>query len=255
MYSAWAKKRRFQYEFIIGSILLTGLGIFLYIALHKPPSCFDNKQNQQEIGVDCGGECSARCAFEVQDVQILWTRPFPVATDFWNAVAYVENPNFDSYVEALPYRFLVYDDKNVLILEKKGSTFISGDPVVPVFSGGLDVGSRVPRRAVFEWLAAPYWQRMGTKPNIEISGQRLTPSDTVQVISATLHNREVRELRDVEVTAIVYGKNTNAIAASQTLVEFIGPLGSEEITWTWPQPFAEEVGRIELIPRVPVSRF
>lgn len=253
MHSWWAQKRRLQYELGIGGVLFVILGIFLYTGLQKPPSCFDKKQNQAELGIDCGGPCSARCAFEVQDMQTLWTRPFPVTKEYWNAVAYVENPNFDSYVGELAYRFQVYDANNTLIIERTGTTFVSGNPIIPVFSGGLQVGSREPRRATFEWTSRPYWQRMTTKPKVEVSGQRYTGSTQTQTITASLHNREVREQRNVEVTAVVYGRNQNAIAASQTLVEYLAPLTSVELSFTWPEPFSEEVGRIELVPRVPVS--
>jgi hypothetical protein len=255
MHSAWARKLRLQYELMVGGTFFVLLAVFLYVGLSKPPTCYDGKQNEDEIGVDCGGICNARCAFEVQDLQLLWSRPFPVSEGFWNAVAYVENPNFDSYAEGIPYIFSVYDEENVLILEREGVAFITGDPVIPIFSGGLDVGSRVPRRANFEWKASPYWLRLPTKHDIDLSAQRVFPSATVQEVEATLHNREVHELRNIVITALVYGKEGNAIAASETLVEFLGPLEKAQVTWTWPQPFTEEVGRIELIPRIPIQRF
>lgn len=243
-----------QYELAIGGTLTVLLGIFLYVGLSEPPSCFDGKQNQNEIGVDCGGECNLRCNFEVQSMQTLWTRPFPITSDYWNAVAYVENPNFDSYAEAVPYRFLLYDENNVLVIEKQGSAFVTGDPVVPVFSGGLDVGSRPPRRALFEWLVPPTWYRLPTKHDVDLDQQKYIPSESVQVVEAILRNREVRELRDITITAIVYGQDQNAIASSETLVEYIAPLESVRVTWTWPQPFTEDVGRVELIPRIPIQR-
>lgn len=46
---------------IIGLFLLLISAYFVYKIFHKPPTCYDKKQNQTESGIDCGGECSLQC--------------------------------------------------------------------------------------------------------------------------------------------------------------------------------------------------
>ena len=147
MYSEWARRRRLTYQASIGGVLLLIVGSLLYAATYEPPSCADNKKNQDELGVDCGGTCTLRCSFEVQRLNTLWTRPFEVSPGFWNSIAYIENPNLDSYAEKIPYRFTYYDADNVVITERDGTVDIRGEALVPVFEGAVETGNRVVARS------------------------------------------------------------------------------------------------------------
>ena len=52
--------KRLQRQLIIGAIFLTiflSIGAGIYLTVKPQATCFDNKRNQREIGVDCGGPC------------------------------------------------------------------------------------------------------------------------------------------------------------------------------------------------------
>ncbi len=254
MYSEWARRRRFIYISAISGVLLLIVGSLLYAATYEPPSCVDKKKNQDELGVDCGGVCTLRCSFEVQRLNTLWTRPFEVSPGFWNSIAYVENPNLDSYADAIPYRFTYYDADNVVVGERDGTVDIRGEALVPVFEGGVETGNRVIARAFFEWKEDPRWHRLSNKFDVSIEQPRFMPSERIQKVRAYMRNEEVRELTDLRVTAVLYGLDNNAIAASQTLVPFLPPQERAELTFTWPRPLGAEVGRIELLTHIPGQR-
>lgn len=251
MYSAWALKRRFQYQVGVGIFILSILGIVLAIGLIKPPTCFDGKQNQDEKGVDCAGTCSLRCSFEVQKLTTKWAQAFEVSPGYYNAIAYIENFNLDSYAQSVPYTFLLYDAEGRLILERAGEVNINGEPIVPVFAGGLATGSLKPVIVRLEVPALPAWYRMREEYTTRIEQQRYIPSATVQEIQAELVSVEVIPLSNIEVFAVVYDLEKNAMAASKTLVPFLGPQAKAQLTFTWPQPFPSELGRVELTTHIP----
>ena len=89
----WAGKRQLL---ILGSIAI--VCIIILFPIVKPiiaptPTCFDGKQNQGELGVDCSGPCQKICLAEALPVRVLWVRPFKVAEGVYSGVAYVSNPN------------------------------------------------------------------------------------------------------------------------------------------------------------------
>jgi hypothetical protein len=65
---SWSKKRQTFYivTAMVFFILVVGLPVFF--ATYKPPSCSDGKQNQNEKGVDCGGPCSVLCKASALDL-------------------------------------------------------------------------------------------------------------------------------------------------------------------------------------------
>lgn len=221
-----------------------------YSALNRQPTCFDYRQNQDELGVDCGGICVRRCSSEVLPLTVLWSRPFEVSSGFWSVAAYIENPNLTSYADSVSYRFSLYDKENVIVKEIEGSTFIDGGSSIPVFVGGVQTGERRPFRAFFELTSEPDWQRLDERHSITLLEQELT--DGLQPrIEATLRNKEVRELRNIEIVAIVYGLDGNAIGVSKTIVPRLLARDEQRIIFTWPAPWSAPVGRVEIIPRVP----
>lgn len=233
------------------TIVSVVLGVYLSIALYRPPSCTDLEQNQGEVGVDCGGPCARLCMAQVQPMAVRWVQGFEVSSGWWSALAYVENPNRNAYAQSVPYRFQLFEKDGVLIMEKRGETFVGGgDQVVPVFLGRLNVSRAVPYRVTFEWVGEPEWFSTGNSYQISFEEQRHTPRDAGEEVTAIIQNNEPNILSNVEVVVIVYDGSDNALASSQTFVETLAPREKRRITFVWPERFKASVGRIELVPRV-----
>jgi hypothetical protein len=66
-------------------------------------------------------------------------------------------------------------------------------------------------------------------------------------------NTTAQPLSDVTVVATVFDSANNAIAASQTVVQELGPQSSAPIIFTWNEPFKEAPARVEILPAAPAS--
>lgn len=230
------------------------LGVYLSIALYRPPSCLDAVQNQGELGVDCGGPCALLCPSQVQPMVVSWAQGFEVSPGWWSALAYVENPNVNAYAQSIPYRFRLFDKDGLLIIERRGTTFVGGnDSVVPIFVGRLNVSKTTPYRTMFEWEGEPEWVSTGNAYQLSLEEQRHMTREPGEEVTATLQNNGPDTLYGVEVVVIVYDDREHAIATSQTFVETLAPREKRRLTFVWPQRFKASVGRIELVPRVPWS--
>ena len=247
---SWASRRRFLY--------LTGVIVFFAVIitvplvsyLHQPTTCFDTIQNQGETAPDKGGPCQLLDERALIPHAIQWARGFPVRDGTWSAVAYVENPNNEAGILKAPYRFRLYDDRNVLVAEHEGVSYIMPGSITPVYEGGFDTGNRVASRTFFEFTAPLVWERLAdTSRALVITGKTITDLDTMPRVSATAENTAVSEARDVEFVATVFDTAGNAIASSRTVIPLMKASERVPLVFTWPDPLQRAVGRVDILPR------
>lgn len=252
----WAVRRRILY--LLGVFLFLAVvlgGPIAYSLLTVPPSCTDGIQNQGETAIDRGGPCPLLDPSQLQPSAVLWARAFSVRDGSYNAASYIENPNDGAGVASANYIFKLYDSDNVLVAERTGSTFIMPGRVTPVFEGAIDTGNRKAARAFFALTEEPQWQQMRD------AGKAIAVSDVGAAdiaasprVTATVRNTDVSPLFDISFVATVFDTAGNAYASSATHLDRLAPDETQQIVFTWPDPFPSLVGRIDVIPRVaPVS--
>ncbi len=235
-----------------GSILFVLVAIIaplVFFALHEPASCFDGIQNQNETAIDRGGPCQLLDEQYLQPHAVLWARSFLVREGFYNAVAYIENPNTSAGVYSAAYQFKLYDKDNILIAERYGSVPLFPGKVFPIFETRIDTGERIPARTFFAFVDDLVWERMeNPTAGIRIKGERFTQGNTAPRVDAILENTNVRTKDDVVVIATVFDSDGNAVGSSRTIVETIAGGAEQQIVFTWPAPFGTPVTRVDIVP-------
>ena len=245
---SWASRRQFTYTSIFLLLLIVFVGIPAFFAWYEAPTCIDGIKNGSEQGIDCGGSCPKICAFQAIDPIVLWSRFFEIDTAVYSLVALIENPNQNVSASNVPYRFKLRDQNNILITEEVGSLFIPPKRTIPIFVTGIRAGERIPRRVEFEFLEDPVWVR--TTPQeipIAILNRSLTGADVSPRLQARLKNTSLTTLTDVEVVALLFDIEGNALHTSRTVIDTLQGDAETSIIFTWPQPFDSEVARIDLI--------
>ncbi len=251
---SWASKKRFTYAGGVFLFFAVIIGIPLIIWIYQPPSCFDGKLNQTETAIDKGGPCQILDERHLSPHSILWSRAFPVRGGLYNVIAYIENPNEGGGVREVGYRFGLYDEKNVLVAERKGTTFILPGGVTPVFEGGIGTGSRAVARTYFEFTSRLVWEHMENATRaISISNKIITTPNATPRLSAVVKNTSVAPSLNPSFTAVIFDSAGNAFAASATTLARLAPNEEQEVTFTWPDPFPSAVGRIDILP-IPFSK-
>ena len=248
----WALRRQIFYISIL--ILFFGAFGFLiaYPSLNKAPSCTDNKQNGTETGIDCGGSCARACLSQVDAVSVLWARSFRVIPGRYNAVAYLENHNKNTAVNKINYRFRFADANNVYIGKREGSTFVPPSGKFAVFEPAIAVGNSIPVYTNFEFTQVSDWVRVSEEKmsqlKISVSNVSLADEETNPVLSATIKNNSFFTIPEVDIIAILYDLNHNAVSTSRTYLEKLAPEEIRDINFTWPEPFDKKVIAKEIIP-------
>ena len=245
-YMSWASKRQFKYFSGFVLVLLLIIFIIIYPLIFKKATCFDNKQNNDETGVDCGGSCSLMCKSDISDPVVLWSRAFPVTGTNYNLLAFVENRNKNAGVVSASYEFRIYDTNNNLLGRREGTTFIPPNQQFAIFEPRFDAGQSQIKTVTFEFSPSLVWVKKlpttQTLPihvnNVVFDNNKDTPS-----LSATVTNDSIYDIPEFDVISILYDADHNAINVSKTHKSKLLSNSSLPVIFTWP----------EAIPTLPVT--
>ncbi len=246
----WSGRRQLYIFAIVAGVLLI-FGYIFIIPSKAGPTCFDAKQNGDEEGIDCGGSCYLLCPFQAGNLAVKWARAFPVTDSVYNALAYVENQNPDSGVESISYEFKFYDEKNVFVTSRQGSTFIGPAGRFMVFEPRINAGNRQIKKTFFSFTQNPIWVKLDSRfATFPLSARdiKLSNTESSPKIEASISNDSIYDIRDLDVVAIVYGADQNAITVSKTYLESLAKNSKAQVFFTWPSAFSEKNPRIDIVP-------
>jgi hypothetical protein len=249
----WAHRRRFRVTILLLVLVIVFFGLYFGIGLYRPPSCFDGKKNQTEEGVDCGGVCARYCSWQTQEVRLLWSRTFESTPGVYNAVAYLENPNFDKQTDGAKYRFRMFDREGIMVHEKEGVIAIRREPIVGIFESRIFLPSGEPYRTTFEWMEPIVWKKADPARRVQVGEEAFMPARVGSELRAIVKNTEPVILRDVEVLVFLYDSSETVVAVSNTYIDFLAPRENKTISFAWSIPLPKNIGRVEFIPRVPAQ--
>lgn len=233
----WTVKKQLTYLSVL-ALFVAGALFFAWLSATKP-TCFDNKQNQGEENIDCGGPCEA-CLGEIRNLIVVWSKEFKLEGGEYEAAALVKNPNLFLGAPSLKYRFKIYGDNNILIAVREGETFINPGEQYVIFESGIDTGERVPKSAFIELEENPEWERIEKEiPQIVVSGKEFF-NEPYPRLMVDISNKSVFPVSDISAVAVLYDGDGNAKAVSSTKIKSIEGDSSRRIVFTWPSPFPEE---------------
>jgi Mg-chelatase subunit ChlD len=234
----WASRRQLAYLLlVVGTIVVFAAYPVYRTFIYHVPSCFDGIKNQDEIGVDCGGSCAAVCSFSVTPLAVKWSRFFKVNDGMYDLAAYVENRNTNAGIARIGYTFELYDANSNLIGTRKGSVYVNPSEQFVVYEPNIKVGDSIPTKVFFEFDKDPRWIR-GTPVQQPLSVKSRTLSDPYGSprLEATITNDSIDTLSNVNLIAVVYDSNKNAVAASETVLDTIGKGEEKNAFFSWPLP-------------------
>lgn len=254
MMNKWSIRRRRIILIIVLTFLALIIGIPLYFFLQKPPTCFDNKLNGDETGVDCGGSCELICSVDALAIQSKGdARVLKVATSTYELVVSVENPNPSAKILKAGYSFKVYSQSSTgPIKVVKGFTYIPKASSFAIFEGPINFGESLPSRAVFEWdKNSMVWLKdISPEPDLKVEESTLVDEQTSPKLEATVKNLSLERVQNIELVALVYDSKDNIVGASKTFVDAIEPNESSPIVFTWTQPFTSTSTRSFIFTRI-----
>ena len=243
----WRLKRQFFY---IGILSLIPLAIIVYLVFGVVPdaTCFDNKQNQREEGVDCSGPCKP-CLENLTEPVVLWTRLFKLADGAYEVAALIENTHNFASVDRFFYRVKIYSPDNIVIGIKEGETFINPNEKFLILDPSFATGQRAPARALVEFDPVKWRYAEYTPPNVVVVSRDFLLEPQPR-LSALLRNNDLFALNNLQVAAILSDESGKVVGASLTNLDKIEGQSDRTISFSWPKTAIEgEPKNIEILIR------
>src|SRR5262245_59262314 len=127
---SWATGRRVLAVVIVGAIVAAIVALVSISIVYEAPSCADNKMNQGESGVDCGGPCAYLCLEQQKAPTVLFTKAIQNNEGRVDVVAQIENKNADGAAKNVPYTITLYGADQIVIGKTAGQIDLPPNTIV-----------------------------------------------------------------------------------------------------------------------------
>lgn len=247
---SWRTRRKLIYTTLALLPLFIIAAVIYAVTFFPEPTCSDGIQNQNEKGVDCGGDCVRICQAQTPNVDVVWDRAFQVSNNIYNVAAYIQNPNTTLVAHSVPYTFRLYDQDNIFITEKGGEMMLLPQSRTVAFSAGINTNGRKPGRVVFDFKSDPFWEDVNLSDvELSTSNRRLTTTENPR-LSVDITNESIKPLKDIYLAAVVFDQAGEAVHVSRTRINSLNSEETTSATFTWRQPFPDnsQAYRTEIIP-------
>ncbi len=240
--------RRQLLVFAVIVFFIAGIGFLVYSVWAPPSTCSDNRRNQGEEEVDCGGPCSP-CIFKLKkDLEVFWTRAVKVRGNAYDVAAEIYNPNTKLGAVSFEYEFTLVDNAGLAVASRQGKAFIYPRETMHVIEVGL-IARRAIRDASITIRSVEWVLTERIAPDI-VSGSReyrIEEDDGESprsVAQAIVTNRTLDDLSSVVVGALLLDGQGNLIGVHSTLLPELRAGGSQPVTFIWPEAVPTRVNTI-----------
>lgn len=249
----WRRRRQIVAVLIV-LLPTAGAGVwFFYSIVATPPSCVDNRKNQGETAVDCGGPCESCELKNPKPIVLHWARVVRVRKNSYDVAAEIENANEVLSSAKLDYEFVLRDD-TVPIAVREGSTFLLAQEKTKVLEGNLST-TRDPTKVEFKIKSVKWEARKEFEPNILVEKReyKIEADDKgkkYSVVEAILINKTALSFRTVAVQIILLDENGNLVGVNKTIIENFRSGERTIVRLPWPEELPGEVVGVIVEPRV-----
>lgn len=232
------------------ALLLTGV----YFAFIKAPeTCFDNKQNQDETGVDCGGSvCQMVCKenvtgekFQVKELAIV-----PGGNNRYDVLGKIYNPNDQAGASSFAYIFELKDANGQILVSRTGKSFILPQETKDIIELNIETESRP--ATVNMKISDIEWEKFSgyrEKPSITIYQKRynqITSGSGFGEAYGLLSNESPFDFRSIIVKVILRDASGNPLAINTTEMRSVSSKEQRDFRLIWPTPFPGTVERVDM---------
>lgn len=253
--NSWSRRRKRIILAILFAILIVLVGLPMFLLFYQKPTCFDNKQNGDEKGVDCGGSCQLLCTTESLPLIMNGDpRVLLLATSTYQVIALVENSNNTAEIYKAGYTIKIFDAKSSIPLKTiDGSAYVPKASTFAVFEGPITLEAGVlPTRATLEWKAGTLvWQKNASvQPELSVKDLSFSRLDSAPKLEAIVENPTLNAVSNIDLSAVLFDAEGNIFAVSKTYVEELKAGEEVKVVFTWPRAFASEPAKTDVLIRV-----
>ncbi|MEX2053957.1 MAG: hypothetical protein WD883_00170 [Candidatus Colwellbacteria bacterium] len=223
---------------LYGLLYLSILGLiafpFVYPRLQTVASCSDGIQNQNEEGIDCGGDCE-HCGLIDLEVEVGTIEVLEVANRTTIALQ-IQNPSGEFGLGRTTYSLKVLNRLGQLLISTEGVFSLMPLERKYLVQAGLDIERGELGEVMFE-LGETSFVLLDDLPQYDVSIEGVTTTfldDELQV-TGIIVNEGSFGIREVQLATTLYTADGVLINAGTTLVNSIGAFGRKDFVIRLPK--------------------
>ncbi len=242
----YATKRKLA---VYGTLFLIFLilGYWFYDSkIKEKPTCFDNKKNGIEEGIDCGGICKEICTFKAEEININWTRAFEISDGVFNIASSIENPNFN-YGFQVDYTIKYINERGINVGEINNTIHLDPLEKEIVFYPGIRLkGQKIKRVFLVENRIYNLEKKQQEDKKISINSKEIIREKNLTKLKVTIQNDDFIPQRSIRVSAVLLDKDKNVLEINRTYIDYLDKNERKTVFMTWPKEFKEKISEIKI---------
>lgn len=232
---------RYLKQIIIFSVLvliLAGFGSAGFFLFKEHPSCFDKKQNQNETGIDCGGNCELCEKKQLEKIKLLLLKSLKTGESNYDLVAKINNPNPNYGAKQFFYSFQIFDSSGKIISEQKGEGYILPRQNKYLILSNVDIKEKDFKLKLT--ISGIDWAVLGSDyPNLSIFDKKFEYGKISEFasFSGILVNKGVVKYDNAEIVLILFDENNDIVAVNRTETSNLAFNEENLFKMIWSEPF------------------
>lgn len=232
-------------------LIFVAFFLFIYFWLKPEETCFDQKKNQNEQGVDCGGVCQKKCNLLPQFDLSIGATGFVESgiSGKYDLFGEVSNLNNDFGSGNFSYEFDIKDSSGATLNKFSGKSFIlPGEKKYLVATNVL--AELIPKEIVLT-VSDVKWEEFVNyeKPQLKIINRNYQETNSGVGFSEAfglLKNESPFDFSTIKVNIILKDATGKIVALNSTILNTVRTGESRDFKAIWPNKFPGEVGNMEL---------
>lgn len=241
---------------IIASVFLSFNALFwvgvYYAFLKAPETCFDEKRNQDEKGIDCGGICTNVCVEVVvgRDIEQQEVAFVPGGNNRYDVLGKIFNGNDAIGATFFRYTFELRDTAGTVIATRSGTSYILPQESKNLIELNLESGA-VPGKVTLS-ITDVVWERLSgyqDKPTVNIYQKRfglVTDGFGYAEAYGLLSNESSYDFRSIIVKVVLRDAFGKPLAFNTHQMNTVSAHESRDFKLVWPLPFPGVVERADM---------
>lgn len=224
---------------------------FLYKIIIPKPTCSDGKQNQNEKGVDCGGNC-APCndVVTVQNMEIKEKEFVYGGNNTYDILIKINNPNNNIGSPAFLYEAVLKNESGNVVTVKNGENFILPAETKYILISGLPVKEGDIPSAVDFNISNVKWEKFSEyqKPRLDIYNKRYNEISEGTGVEAygILKNQSQFDFNSIKADVILRDGNGKLVGLNSTQINTVRAGEERDFKLTWPYKMSSEIKNMEV---------
>lgn len=238
--------------FLVYFTLAMSLSVAVYFAFIKAPeTCFDNKQNQNEAGIDCGGVCTACKEIIVgEDLRFTEVAFVPGGNGKYDVLGKVYNPNDVEGASSFAYTVVLKDSAGTVLTTRSGRSYIL--PQENKYILELSLATAVAPATVAFSVESVEWARFSgyqEKPAVNIyqkSYSAISSGVGFGEARGLISNESPYDFRTIVVKVVLRDTGGSPRAFNSTEIRTVLSGEERDFRLVWPNAFPGTVEKVEM---------